>query len=327
METQQKNIARIKVIITGTIVLSFIYLAYIYIARESGIMTPESTSTATIIFIVSYFCFLLLANSYKTNFLARNKKNIINISFLFAPLVIAAIAYVILKSFLIAVILFIVGQIAYTAYYKHFVPVPGYNKAYKLYAQGDNEKTRVALNHILEKYPGNYETLVLLGAVYIREKSYEQAVEVLEKARSINPELPVAYLNLMNTYIALENFEKTIEISTIAIELTPRAWNLYYFTGLSHFFLANYQQAIDNFEKTLQLNLPALQLFLVHFGLARSYEAIQAEKKAKEEYNKTVKAASEQTLDFWENELRKSDSYTNKPFLFVKEALQYAKKG
>jgi tetratricopeptide (TPR) repeat protein len=318
---------KVNSLIFGSILLCITYLGYLIIAAKIGFASAMNSLIATIVFVVTYTLFFYITTNPDKAFLKKHKNSILNTSFLFIPLILAIICYVLTKNFFATLLVFIVGQIAYTIYYKHYVPVPGYNRAYRFYKRGDLKNACIILNHILERYPESYETLVLLSTIKIKQTHYQDAIELLLKAIEVKPDSVLVYLNLSHAYTAVEDFDKTIEMAKKLLELNPTIWSPHYSIALSSLFSGNYSKAIEHFKKVLEFDLPESQIFLVHYGLARAYDENREDLKAQTEYNNTRKFATNKALNYWKQQLTLIGDYKNKPSILVKEAYEFASNG
>jgi len=220
---------------------------------------------------------------------------------------------------------FIGGQIAYTIYYKNYFPVPGYNKAYKAYLKGDNNSAKDQLEEILNKYPENFESLILLGVLHIKEMEYHKAITLLEKAKKQKADSPLVYINLSNAHTALEEFDAAIENSKMTLELASENWNACYTIAISSLFTENYTQAIEYFNRVQMFKIPAQQEFLIHYGKAIAFQKNSNPEDASKELEKSVQKANTLTITYWENQLEKIKNFENKPSKMVKDAISYVK--
>lgn len=265
----------------------------------------------------------MMSGTFKTGFYKITKKSFLNACLALAPLIISVSSYFFTNNLIITLAIFIVGQMLFSFYYSQYIPVPGYNKAYRLFLKRDFSNSSIILNQILEKHPNSYESLVLLGAIHINKLEYKQAIDVLEKASEIRPEEPTSNINLSNAYTALEEFPEAIKCSQRVIKTIPSNWSAYYNTAICKYFLEEYEDSINNFKKVLSFNIPKNQIFLVHYGLAKAYEKLNNDDNFKTELKNTTKTATDSSLKYWQSQLNNIGEFTNKPSAFVKEAVEY----
>ena len=162
------------------------------------------------------------------------------------------------------------------------------NKAIELYKAGKFEKAKKIYKKELIKDPQNFETINLLAIIYLQEKSYENAIDLINKAITINSHhhalynnLGVVYKEIGNYELAIKNFKKAIEINSnyaeghnnvaivyqilkkydealnhyqISIKLNPNNSETYYNIGVLFFKKNNFKYAIKNFTTSIELN-------------------------------------------------------------------------
>lgn len=321
----KKSATKAIILIIGSVILSAGYIGTLLFVVKTGIESPYINLIATIIFLFLYFGLFISVKKWRKGYLQENKNNVINILYLAIPFIAGIIAYLLSKNVFIMLITFIVAQVMYTIYYKNFFPVPGYNRAYKLYRNQDFKNAEAVLVEILKKYPENYETLLLLGLIHKNNLKYEEAIKCFEKASTIRPYNVQPLINQINCYISIENFDKAIDISEKSIEIEPENWNIYYSIGLSYYLKDDFTKASEYFQKTTKYNIHPLQLFLVHYGLAASLSKINKQDEASSEFEKCKRYAYKYSLNYWEKQLLLIENNMNKASTFVKEAVDYVK--
>lgn len=325
MNLKNKGIKAI-ILIIGTIILATGYIGSLIFTVRVGIESVYINVIATIIFLFLYFGLFVTVKNYRKGYLKENKNNIINLLYLTIPFIVAILAYILTRNIFIVFISFIVAQIMYTIYYKNYFPVPGYNRAYKLYRNNDMKNALFILDEVLKKHPNNYETLVLLGVIYKNNIEYKEAIKYLEKASTIRPSNIRPLINLIHCHLCTEDINKAIEISEKSLEVDPENWNLNYITALSYYLKKDFKKAIEYFKKASKLNVHPLQLFLVHYGLAESLLRTNLKEEASTEFKNSKRYAYKSSINYWENQLKQTQNNMNKANMFVKEALEFVKK-
>src|SRR3989344_2219683 len=143
-----------------------------------------------------------------------------------------------------------------------------------------------------------------LGFSYYYQKDYQRALELFEKAKELEPQLPLIYHNLGNVYdelgqydLAIENFQKALELRDFgeyynyaetynnmaivyqnqndfaravenfqkAIEIDPTYFRAYSNWGVINLLTEDYEQAKTNFERAIEINP---RMAAAHHGLA-----------------------------------------------------------
>ena len=74
-----------------------------------------------------------------------------------------------------------------------------------LHKSGKIEEAKKKCNELLEKNPGNIQVINLLSIIALQEKSYEEAIKLINRAIKINPNLAFLYNNLGAALQELKN--------------------------------------------------------------------------------------------------------------------------
>ncbi|MDD4980943.1 MAG: tetratricopeptide repeat protein [Candidatus Omnitrophica bacterium] len=109
-----------------------------------------------------------------------------------------------------------------------------------------------------EKMPGDqylerYVSLVNEAVGYIGHGQYEQAIEKLKIAITLEPAMPYAYDNLANAYYHSHSYKEAIEMSENALKADPDYANAYGNLGNIYYALGKYQEAKENYQKARKL--------------------------------------------------------------------------
>ncbi len=97
----------------------------------------------------------------------------------------------------------------------------------------------------------------------------------------------------------------------------------FYSIALSHYFLGNYKKAAEYFRRVQRFQIPDNQKVLIHYGLAQSLKLSNQKPQARKEFRATVEAATEESVNYWQQQLQKIGDFQNRPSNFVKEVIQY----
>ena len=105
------------------------------------------------------------------------------------------------------------------------------------------------------------------GEVYLKNFEFEKAIEDFKKVLENSPQnysayegLAIAYANLKNKTLALENFNKFVELSGKK--------NFYNELGEIYFALGDYEKAIEIFSESIELNKDTVETYYLR---GRSY--------------------------------------------------------
>jgi tetratricopeptide (TPR) repeat protein len=106
-----------------------------------------------------------------------------------------------------------------------------------------------------QRSQGDPATPLISRAVDLfRARKYEQALEILHRARSLYPRSALAYYNLAWVYGELEQWEKSLDYSRAAVSLDPDLADAYFLTGLAFSELNRYEEAAAAYQKAIAKN-------------------------------------------------------------------------
>ncbi len=83
-----------------------------------------------------------------------------------------------------------------------------YNDAVALQSDGKDTAAEIAYKNLLEKSPSYYHAWNNLGAIYSARGELDQAVQCYLKSIEKQHDIPEAYANLVNVYVAIGNFKE-----------------------------------------------------------------------------------------------------------------------
>ena len=135
--------------------------------------------------------------------------------------------------------------------------------------KGNPERSLEAYLRLYEREPDNLQLMLSIGRVYLHLCRYEDALNILQKARDIGGDTNEVLYSFAKTYKQMRNYDKSAGYFLRAIELKPdhahaydRLGNLYVLTGET-------DKAIEIYKKGLRIdpNHPYLNFHLA--GLLR----------------------------------------------------------
>jgi len=130
-------------------------------------------------------------------------------------------------------------------------------------AQNEYEKAVIARNYELPdeavKYlnralaldPRHYQSLNLLGIIYLEKKNYPEAVRALENCAAINPDFPDAHNNLGTAYLEMGLKDKALAEYLRAFSLNGNPFAGFKLANL-YFEMKELPMALDYIEKAVQ---------------------------------------------------------------------------
>ena len=145
---------------------------------------------------------------------------------------------------------------------------------------------------------------MFLGAVYLRQKKYEEALKESELAVSLNPNSAIIARNHSFVLRCIGRYEDSIEMAKKAMRLDPLSKDPRYAheLGAAYFYNRDFDHAKAEYEKTLKIDPDFLSSYI---GLTATYSLLGMDEKAH--------AAAEQLLRLDPNlslkDLRRSMPY------------------
>lgn len=159
------------------------------------------------------------------------------------------------------------------------------NKASKQ-TDAEKEKFAIALLTTLQKqYPNQPNVHVLAGDLYLSTNRNREAQEEYLKAVEAGVSSFEVFQNLLYLEMQLEQFEKVITHSELAMEYYPNQAMVYYFNGIAHYRMKHNKEAILSLQqvKKLSSSNPSL-LAEVNGLLGDVYNATKEYEKSDEAY-------------------------------------------
>jgi len=125
-------------------------------------------------------------------------------------------------------------------------------KAYE--SGGDVRKIREHLEKAIEISPDYAEALNNLGALNFRQARYSEAAALFQHALKVNPDLYSARVNLAGAWIALGDYEKSLEENLRCLKVRPQDSLAQAQTGQALFFLKRYDEALPHLQAARELD-------------------------------------------------------------------------
>jgi protein O-mannosyl-transferase len=106
-------------------------------------------------------------------------------------------------------------------------------------------------NDLLEKFPDDRLALNNKGFLLALQKNYTEAIPLLTRATELKKDYAMAYINLMDTHLALQDFEKATAVSDSALKYLPTDYNVLSKKGIILSLQRQYPEAIRFFKQSL----------------------------------------------------------------------------
>ncbi len=160
---------------------------------------------------------------------------------------------------------------------------------------GEYEKAVNYLNKALELDPELAQAYINLSDLYYKAGDIASAVGVLQRGSyELRDNLTIAHL-LARVYIDDQRWDDAIDELDRVLDGEPENYDAYYDLGHVYFELGDYEGAISNFETVTQYREDSELLF---YSLAQAYEANNEIDKAISNYLKAIAVNDKFTLAY-----------------------------
>ena len=122
--------------------------------------------------------------------------------------------------------------------------------------------------------------------VSIQDQEFDAAIPKLEKVLKVEPNTPLAYLELGRAYVHIKEPQKALPLLRTAVEKLPEDGMARFTLGRALVETGQWEQAAPQFEAALARNPGSPDL---HFNLALLYERSQKVPEAMNEFRETIK--------------------------------------
>jgi tetratricopeptide (TPR) repeat protein len=160
----------------------------------------------------------------------------------------------------------------------------------KLRDRGDYEGAIKAYRRLLDVDPANGEALSELGKVYLKVGLLNEAVELLEKARTDDQTSAQICYHLGSAYFMEDKNSEALKAFKDAVKLNPGYTEALYKMGLVYDNMLDHDKAIDAYKKVVALNPDFVKAYqslgLAYEGKGQRDEAVKYFKKALEKEEK-----------------------------------------
>jgi adenylate cyclase len=141
----------------------------------------------------------------------------------------------------------------------------------------------------------------LLGNIYLLTRQYEKAITEGERAVALNPNRADSHVWLAMILTASGDPKGAIDLIYKAIRLNPFPPNWYFFSlGNAFFMLGEYHQAVESYKRALQ---SSPDLLLAYIGLAASFSASNCADEARTAASHIIRIDSKFSLEAFSRSL------------------------
>ena len=125
--------------------------------------------------------------------------------------------------------------------------------AYENHRKGNLKLAQNLYEKVLKIDSSNFNTIFLLGSLFLQTKNFHKAIPLLEKAVSIHPQHANSFQNLGFAYIELGEFEKAKELFIKAIKIEPNHGDAHFNLANAYKQLRDFKKAKEFYEKTIKI--------------------------------------------------------------------------
>ncbi len=132
---------------------------------------------------------------------------------------------------------------------------------------------------LLNKFPDDWLALNNKGFILQEQRQYQEAIKLFTKAIEAKPDYVRAYINMINSYLSMNDMESAMHTIDTALKHAPKDFNLLNKKG---YFLATqqkYKEAIPLYKKAIQHEKKYMNAYI---NMAEAYYKL-------EDYNSAVK--------------------------------------
>ena len=155
---------------------------------------------------------------------------------------------------------------------------------------GDYEKAEREINQLKQEAEGDKK--LFLGTLFqeaflcYKKKKFREAIKILKKILSQNPEDEIAWYNMGVSYAILEEYEEAVECYEKAVKINAKYYNAWNNLGASYNNLKEYKKAIECCKKAIKINP---QGYRAWFNLGDAYAALEKYEEAIDCYKEGIK--------------------------------------
>jgi tetratricopeptide (TPR) repeat protein len=151
--------------------------------------------------------------------------------------------------------------------------------------RGKRKKSLKYLQKIIQEYPEDLKTLLLLAEIYQDSHQLKKAEKVLKKVNELTDSNIGVLLRMGLLYTEMQEHDLAIQIFKEAVRKYPDDYNSWYFLGLAYEYAENYMEA----EKTLLKALEIREEEQIYFHMGIIYDRMGLSQKAIDMFQKCLR--------------------------------------
>ncbi len=157
--------------------------------------------------------------------------------------------------------------------------------ANKFFKNKNFDKAEKLYKKIIKKFPDNFDANYFMASIKAQKNIYDEAKDYMEKAHSINPNLPELNNNLGLVYLNLNETEKAVNHFQKAISLNKNYLLAYTNLGMAYVTQKKVQEAKENYLKAIEIDPNNL---LANYNFANLLKRLGDHENAENYYKKAI---------------------------------------
>ena len=150
---------------------------------------------------------------------------------------------------------------------------------------GNLQEARKIYSTVLDQDDNNFDALYLLSMIYYQLGDYQKTLTLSSKAIQLYPQNHFPYLCRGNGLFELHQYADAIENYDKAISLQPDSADAYINRGNAYQQLHRYEAAIENYDKAIHLQPDNADIF---YNRGNAYQQLHRYEAAIENYDKAI---------------------------------------
>ncbi|HEY7097896.1 MAG TPA: tetratricopeptide repeat protein [Terriglobales bacterium] len=150
--------------------------------------------------------------------------------------------------------------------------------------EGDYIQAIAAMNDLLSQYPRDQRLAFLVGAWFVNQERYSQAIVVLETAVTLDPQYAAALNELAYAYAFSGSFEKAFATMDRYVALQPDQPNPHDSYGEILRLAGRFEAALEEYRASIRID----PNFGSELGVADTYAVMGKEQEARDEYERAI---------------------------------------
>jgi len=150
--------------------------------------------------------------------------------------------------------------------------------------EGEYIEAIAAMNDLLSEYPRDQRLAFLVGAWFVNQERYSQAIVVLEKAVTLDPQYAAALNELAYAYAFSGSFEKAFATMDRYVGLQPDQPNPHDSYGEILRLAGRFDASLEEYRASIRID----PNFGSELGVADTYAVMGKEQDARDEYERAI---------------------------------------